>query len=198
MSEIKAVERLREWIDYKINRFDVGENALLLNTGANPNELYDFADEIEAEIAERFHLLPEGWTAEQAEEMLGYWPKWDDGTPCMFGDEFTCYPKYDYEQKYEVLDRLVIFGQNHVWNRGCDDENPHNGGYYEWNYMRPGGDDCESYRPTKRKPRTLEDVLRDVWKEALDYAKSDIWRNPDEVFAERADEIRDLLGGDAE
>lgn len=46
------------------------------------------------------------------------------------------------------------------------------------------------------KPRTLEDVLRDVWQEALDYAKSDMWRNPDEVFAERADEIRELLGGD--
>jgi hypothetical protein len=44
------------------------------------------------------------------------------------------------------------------------------------------------------KPRTVEDVLRDVWKEALDYAKSDIWRNPDEVFAERADEIRKLMG----
>ena len=48
------------------------------------------------------------------------------------------------------------------------------------------------------KPRTLEDVLRDVWKEALDYAKRDIWRNPDEVFAERADEIRELLGGDGD
>ena len=47
------------------------------------------------------------------------------------------------------------------------------------------------------KPRTLEDVLRDVWNEALDYAKSDMWRNPDEVFAERADEIRELLSGDA-
>lgn len=42
-------------------------------------------------------------------------------------------------------------------------------------------------------PRTLEDVLRDVWKEALDYAKSDVWRNPDEVFAERASEIHELL-----
>lgn len=48
------------------------------------------------------------------------------------------------------------------------------------------------------KPRTVEDVLHDVWNEAIDYAKSDMWRNPDEVFAERADEIRDLLGGDAE
>lgn len=47
-------------------------------------------------------------------------------------------------------------------------------------------------------PRTLEDVLCDVWKEALDYAKSDMWRNPDEVFAERATEIRELLGSDGE
>jgi hypothetical protein len=46
------------------------------------------------------------------------------------------------------------------------------------------------------KPRTIEDVLRDVWKEALDYAKSDMWRNPDEVFSERATEIRELLGVD--
>lgn len=46
------------------------------------------------------------------------------------------------------------------------------------------------------KQRTLEDVLRDVWTEALDYAKSDIWRNPDEVFAERADEIRELAKSD--
>ena len=47
-------------------------------------------------------------------------------------------------------------------------------------------------------PHTLEDVLRDVWREALDYAKSDIWRSPDEVFAERAAEIRELLCGNAE
>lgn len=48
------------------------------------------------------------------------------------------------------------------------------------------------------KERTVEDVLRDVWKEALYYAKSAMWRSPDKVFAERADELRDLLGGDAE
>lgn len=46
------------------------------------------------------------------------------------------------------------------------------------------------------KPRTLEDVLSDVWKEALDYAKSDMWRSPDEVFSERANEIRELMGRD--
>lgn len=47
------------------------------------------------------------------------------------------------------------------------------------------------------KSRAVEDVLRDVWNEALDYAKSDMWRNPSEVFAERADEIRELLGSDS-
>lgn len=46
------------------------------------------------------------------------------------------------------------------------------------------------------KQRTVEDVLCDVWNEALDYAKSDIWRDPSEVFAERADEIRGMLNGD--
>lgn len=43
------------------------------------------------------------------------------------------------------------------------------------------------------KERTIEDILRDVWEEALDYAKSDIWRDPDEVFTERADELREML-----
>lgn len=42
------------------------------------------------------------------------------------------------------------------------------------------------------KPRTFEDVLRDVWNEALDYAKSDMWRNPEDVFTERADELRKI------
>ncbi|MBR3158415.1 MAG: hypothetical protein IKF14_05165 [Atopobiaceae bacterium] len=130
--------------------------------------LADMIADIEAEIAERFIELPEGWTGEQAADVLAYWPTWDDGSPCMFGDEFTCYPKYDYKKDYKILDRLVIFGPNHVWNRGCDDEGPHDGGYYEWNFMRPGGDGCEEYRPTKRKPRTVEDVLRDYWREACE------------------------------
>lgn len=62
-----------------------------------------------------------------------------------------------------------------------------------------GSDYCVCHASLHRhvKPRTLEDVLCDVWNEALDYANSDIWRDPSEVFAERADEIRELLGGDA-
>lgn len=188
MSEIRALKKLREQAE---------REPLALTYILN-----DLADEIQAEIDERFCKLPEGWTAEQASEVLGYWPRWDDGTPCMFGDEFTCYPKYDHEQKYEVLDRLSIFGQNHVWNRGCDNERPHDGGYYEWNYMRPGGDDCESYRPTKRKPRTLEDVLADVvtlcantWKDGESpfafYDVSDVMESGN--IREYADEIRELM-----
>ena len=44
--------------------------------------------------------------------------------------------------------------------------------------------------------RTVEDVLRDVWEEAIDYAKSVKWRAPDEVFAERADELREIMEAD--
>ena len=63
------------------------------------------------------------------------------------------------------------------------------------NFMEPGikKNVCNAVRHV---PRTIEDVLRDVWKEALDYSKSDMWRNPDEVFAERADEIRELMDVD--
>ena len=154
------------------------------------NELFEIADEIEAEIAERFMELPQGWTGEQAADVLAYWPTWDDGSPCMFGDEFTCYPKYDCKKEYEVLDRLSIYGPNHVWNRGGDDEKPHSGGYYEWNFMRPGGDGCEEYRPTKRKPRTLEDVLRE-FTEKYQYCISDNGRSI--TLAKYTDEIRELL-----
>lgn len=62
------------------------------------------------------------------------------------------------------------------------------------NALREMGEALKRLDSHHVKPRTLEDVLRDVWKEAIDYAQSDIWRNPDEVFVERADEIRELLG----
>ena len=67
----------------------------------------------------------------------------------------------------------------------------------EWRIDNEYGFEVEPNELKHVKPRTLEDVLRDVWDEALDYAKSDIWRNPDEVFAERADEIRELMEVDA-
>jgi len=205
MTAIKALEKLREISHHDDNKWTLASGEVVFTFNKKPEdpqavnwgeEWRKLADAIEAEVAEKFMEPPQEWTCEQAANVLAYWPKWDDGSPCMFGDEFTCYPKYCGEKEYETLDRLSIFGPNHVWNRGHEDERPHDGGYYEWNYMRPGGDGCEEYRPTKRKPRMLEDVLRDVWKEALDYAKSDMWRSPDEVLSERADEIREIFGVD--
>lgn len=136
-------------------------------------------------------LIPEGWTEQQAKTVLEYWPRWSDGTPCMFGDEFTCYPKYDWKEKYERLERLVIFATDHVWNRGKEDETPHDGGYYEWNYMRPGGDDAEEYRPIKRVDKlTVEDVLEEfapIWEDTFSpTAKA-------ELIAEYAEQIREVM-----
>ena len=148
-------------------------------------------DEIEREVSERFMELPEGWTTEQAGEVLDLWPRWDDGSPCMFGDEFTCYPKYDMKEKYEVFDRLTIYWKNHVWNRGEVTERPHDGGFYEWNYMRPGGAGCEEYRPTKRKRCTVEDVLNDFAKRVLNSGHQ--WGlDAEETTAEYADELREM------
>ena len=193
MSEIKALETLHT----AARNMAKGRN---LESHEECNLLLLIADEIEAEIAERFVELPQGWTGEQASDILAYWPTWDDGSPCMFGDEFTCYPKYDGEKKYETLDRLSIFGPNHVWRRGCDNESPHDGGYYEWNYMRPGGDNCEEYRPTKREPRTLEDVLIEYRLKAYNlYADQELTGEErvnefKKLDAEYDSDIREMLG----
>ena len=186
MTEIKALEELRDLRDEAASK--MVDNPRWVCARAE-----EIADEIEAEIAERFMELPQGWTREQAADVLAYWPKWDDDSPCMFGDEFTCYPKYCCEKKYETLDRLSIFGPNHVWDRGYEGERPHDGGYYEWNYMRPGGDGCEEYRPTKRKLRTLEDVLFGFWHE---FGRESEWKELEGRIGEYADEIRELLGVD--
>lgn len=98
-------------------------------------------------------------------------PVGDDGEALEIGDELDC-----------LGNRVLLNSLS--WN-GKDwyaTETVLSSGWYEA---------CNCHHV---KPRTLEGVLRDVWKEALDYAKSDMWRNPDEVFAERAAEIRELLG----
>lgn len=179
MTSLESIEKLRTIA----RNMAKGSN---LENHEECNLLLITADEIEREIAERYMELPEGWTAKQASEVLDLWPRWDDGSPCMFGDEFTCYPKYDMKEKYEVFERLTIYWKSHVWNRGEHNESPHHGGFYEWNYMRPGGDNCEEYRPTKRKPRTVEDVLRDFLDEKVYTSKT---------YERYADEIRELMGG---
>jgi len=165
------------------------------------HQVMHFADAIEAEIAERFMELPDGWSAEHAREVINLWPTWDDGSPCMFGDEFTYWPKYMLDEKYEILDRLVIYPLNHVWHRGEENETLHTGGYYEWNYFRPGGDDAAVYSPKKRKSRTIEDVLGEYA-----FKMNDAYNDPTIGGEDRADvlsmitddyaaELRELMGG---
>jgi hypothetical protein len=106
-----------------------------------------------------------------------------DGVPIHVGDRLECYAN-GYEGTFTVF---AIGNDTVVGNHDI-----------EWIMDNPSKWFHVASFCRHVKPRTLEDVLRDVWKEALDYAKNDMWRNPEEVFAERADEIRELLGGDAE
>lgn len=162
------------------------------------DKLRDLADDINAkEIVEHMQLYPncvfdchwlDGWHSEfnrlieslEAEIAANYLelPKDADGVPIHVGDVM----RYKDIQSEDVIVKGV-----------CEDSFMCG----KWaNYTRCTDVDSMWHHV---KPRTLEDVLRDVWQEALDYAKSDIWRNPDEVFAERADEIRELLlGGEGE
>lgn len=202
---MESIDKLRDYSHLDDDKWTLETGEIIHMYGSKPNDpnavnwgeqWRKIADEIEQEIAERFVELPEGWTAEQACEVLGYWPRWDDGSPCMFGDEFTCWPTYYHKEKYEALSRLAIYAPDHVWNKGKDDEEPHHGGYYEWNFMRPGGDDCESYRPTKRKPRTLESILCDALADVSCMGDGIVRHfEPDEPYVvELSAEIRELLG----
>ena len=193
MSNIKALDKLREVVR-------CGQGHGFSSAKAYYEVLDGCIAEIEREVSERFVELPEGWTAEQAGEVLGYWPKWDDGSPCMFGDEFTCWPIYYHKEEYEDLSRLVIYAPDHVWDKGKDTEKPHEGGYYEWNYTRPGGENAEEWRPTKRKPRTLDDVLKELANEVWEASCTcqTTWSDSglDGIEERYAEELRDLLGGD--
>jgi hypothetical protein len=150
MSEIKALEELREKI-----RLDVNNPWSDLK-----GDLLAMCDKIEAEIAKRYMELPVG----------------ADDLPIRVGEVMTCHGDV-----FTVC--AVAPAKIHRWVTVKLGETPTT---YSYDPM-----ECTHY-----KPRTIEDVLRDVWKEAIDYAKSDMWRNPDEAFAERADEIRELMGVD--
>ena len=189
---------LHEWLLDESEHAEMQNTALESTTAASDARIAELTRQRDAAIDAYERLvrhdtengymkLPEGWTTEQASEVLDLWPRWDDGSPCVFGDEFTCYPKYDSKKEYKVFDRLVIYGPNHVWSRGCDREQPHDGGYYEWNFMRPGGDGCEEYRPTKRKPRTIEDVLA-----TFRFDAKNIYDDPTLDGNERVDELEAL------
>lgn len=187
---MESIEKLRELNTFGTVKVDgdlVATNMLMVC--ATKEEINEIADEIEREIAERYMLLPEGWTTEQASEIIGYWPKWDDGKPCMFGDRFTT-PKYAFEENAETFDRLVVYARDHMFKRadGTTYEGEH-GGYYEWNYFRPGGDGCEEYRPHHVNPRTIEDVLADFASKQHGITTEE----NDALIAECAEEIRELM-----
>ena len=158
---LKALEKLRT----AARNMAKGRN---LENHEECNLFLIIADEIEAEIAERYMLLPVD----------------ADDEPIRVGDVLDP-PKGSEEYGRLMVTELGYDGEDWYFKGEIPASFTGQAGYFNVIGF------------THAKPRTLEDVLRDVWKEALDYAKSDIWRNPDEVFVERADEIRELLRGDA-
>lgn len=153
---MKSIDKLRDfWRTHAIV-----DNCGIYVGVNKPDELYDIAHEIEAEIADNYMRLPVD----------------ADGVPIHVGDAITLPNGSRDDVRFITIRKYdTVFNERGWVPSQC----------------------------THAKPRTLEDVLRDVWKEALDYAKSDMWRNPDEVFAERADEIREPLdrlpgGGECE
>lgn len=149
MSEIKAIEKLREFVDDQF-----------VTSGQSYLQGMAIVNSIEAEIADRYMPLPVDV----------------DGVPIHVGDYLQLG-----ESRGHVIALTYCPCNELPWEWQCDSD----GDWYNTAFAHHA------------KPRTVEDVLRDVWKEALDYAKSDMWRSPDEVFAERADELRDLMGSDA-
>lgn len=150
---MESIDKLREWLDYKINRYDCDSNAILLNTGADPNALYDIADEVEREIAERYMLLPCD----------------ADGVPIHPGN------------------RVELDGKGgEVWLVGTTD------------VMCNDGMSYRAVAVNHVKPRTIEDVLKDLLKDFtgrdMDYMGEVERAN----FAERADEIREMMGKGAD
>lgn len=177
---MKSIDKLRDLVA-DINAKEIVEHMQLY-----PNCVFDcrWLDSWHSE----FNRLIESLEAEIADNYLEL-PVDADGVPIHVGD---------------TVEGELLFDNATVKGTVCayhihDDDEP--GTVYirvkptedTWTIKELRFERCRHF-----KPRTLEDVLRDVWKEALDYAKSDMWRNPEEVFTERADEIRELLGGEGE
>ena len=157
---MESIEKLRESSHLDDSKWTLETGEVIHVYGSEPNDpnavnwgeqWRKIADEIEAEIAERYMELPVD----------------ADGVPIRCGDEVTA----------DTLGN----GKWSVFAVASD------------YWVDVDGYTHKPYATHHVNPRTIEDVLRDVWNEALDYAKSDIWRNPDKVFVERAAEIRELM-----
>lgn len=153
MSEIKALEKLRE----HIRRENLGG---INDRGAFYREGMELVDEIEAEIAESYMPLPAG----------------EDGEILEIGDELEC------QGKSVLLNSLSWDGKN----------------WYATETIASSG-----WLPVRMckhvKPRTLEDVLREMLDREGDGIGLREFNRDFDAFVEHfADEIRAMFGGDAE
>lgn len=131
-------------------------------------QLSTIADEIELEIAERYMLQPVD----------------ADGVLIDLGDKLI-----EHEDGHEfIVDGVKIWGST-----------------YEWWAYEDGGVQAPATRCTHVEPRTLEDVLEDyVIEYQTRHARSEFGAehfdhvDVHEMVKRCADEIRELLGGDAE
>lgn len=143
---MKSIDKLRKFVK---DRFVI--NSQSLNSGMQ------IADEIEAEIAERYMELPAD----------------ADGVPIHVGD-------------------VMMDGKTPRYAVAVAPESFMMDGYETGSFYRPGL--AKNHRHVK--PRTLEDVLIDMLETAVGYsdAHTDVALVAVESYA---DEIRELLGGDA-
>lgn len=164
MSEIKALEKLRECANHEsagffvnleqafgLSRYKCGDSTVKPNGGMILNAI---ADEIEAEISDRYMLLPMD----------------TDGVPIRVGD--ICKMN---DERFEV--RQLRTDGDYWW--AVD----RLGEFYMAKFCR------------HVKSRTLEDIVQDAIQYGFSYGKAGM--DVSEQRDKYADEIRELLGGDA-
>ena len=172
---IESIEKLRESSHLDDSKWTLETGEVIHVYGSEPN------DPNAVNWGEQWRKIADEIEAE-IESRYMLLPLDADGVPIHVGDTLECRANgYDgVFDAFAVGDGCVI--GNHP---ECEVFNDPFKGIHVARYCRHVA------------PRTIEDVLRDVWEEALDYSKSDMWRNPDEVFVERAEEIRELMEVDA-
>ncbi len=158
MSDINAIEKLRESLKDCTNEAGVEPNRF--DTYWITAKACDILiDEVEAEIAERYTLLPVD----------------AEGVPIHIGDYLQLG-----ESRGHVIALTYCPCNELPWEWQCDSD----GDWYNTKFAHHA------------KPRTLEDVLRDVM---TDFADADFNDETIEIITARyIGELRELMEGDAE